>query len=258
MTNKKVAFLVLSCDKYSDLWDPYAYLFNKYWTDCPFDKYFASNNIPFDKYGFQPVLIGEDTTWSQGLIRVLNKLKEKYDYVLITLEDLFLIQNIETKKFSNTVKIFMENNGNYMRLYNIKRATKPFNSCLSIIKKNSPYYQTCVYSLWNIKILEAILDVNENAWEFEKKGAKRCYPYDGFFCSNENYFKFSNTVVKGKWVRSELKRIKSIYPEIAIDRAVNDFTDELRAKIKGILFSAFFKLIPHKLQNKILICFQKW
>ena len=30
------AVVVCSCDKYSDLWDPYFELFKKFWADCPY------------------------------------------------------------------------------------------------------------------------------------------------------------------------------------------------------------------------------
>ena len=33
------AILILSCDKFSDLWKPFFDLFWKYWPDCPYNVY---------------------------------------------------------------------------------------------------------------------------------------------------------------------------------------------------------------------------
>ena len=38
----KFAILIVSCDKYSDLWDPFFKLFFKFWPDCPFNIYLLS------------------------------------------------------------------------------------------------------------------------------------------------------------------------------------------------------------------------
>lgn len=63
--NNSVALLVLSCDMYSDLWESYAILFNRFWPESPYDKYLASNTIGFNSHGFKPILMGPDKTWSK-------------------------------------------------------------------------------------------------------------------------------------------------------------------------------------------------
>ena len=70
------AYVVLSCDPYSDIWDVYGQLFERFWPDCPFDLYLASHHKSFDKYGFKPILLGEDISWSHGLIVLIDKLEE--------------------------------------------------------------------------------------------------------------------------------------------------------------------------------------
>jgi hypothetical protein len=247
----KIAFLVLSCDKYSDLWQPFHNLFNLFWQDCPFDKYFASNNKAFTYSGFEAILM-KDNTWSKGLYDSLTVLEAKYDYVLITLEDLFLIQKVDTHKLIETINSFLQNDGNYLRLFIKHKPHTSFNKYFGILEKNTPYRQNCVYSLWKIKTLKEIINVNENAWEFEKKGVNRCYNYDGFYSSNINHFIISNTVVKGKWMKSELNKIKSIIPEIIINRPIMNRKEAAILKLQTLYFNIFFKYVPWKQQNKLL------
>jgi hypothetical protein len=227
MQESNIAFLVLSCDKYSDLWEPYTQLFNRYWADCPYDKYFATNQIPFDKYDFKSILMGEDKTWSQGLAVALSELKNQYDYVLITLEDLFLIEKIDTSYITDCINEFVEKNGNYLRLFTRTKIHKGGGKHINTIVQNLPYRHNCVYAMWKIETLSNVLLPSENAWEFEKIGAKRTANMDGFFYSNKNAFVFSNVVIKGKWRRAAMKEIQQLLPGLEIKREAFSATYEL-------------------------------
>jgi hypothetical protein len=256
-TNTRIAFLVLSCDKYSDLWDPYYKLFNQFWGDCPFDKYFASNNLPFLYGGFESILIGNDQTWSKGLYDSVSFLEDKYDYVLITLEDLFLIDKVDTLNLLETIYSFMENKGNYLRLSVKRNPHTPFNKYFGVLRKHTLYRQNCVYSLWNIKTLKEIIDINENAWEFEKKGVARSYIYDGFYSSYINYFIISNSVVKGKWVRPELNKVKLLLPDIIISRKIFSWRENIIMQIYEYVFSVFFRFVSWRMQSIYLSFLRK-
>jgi hypothetical protein len=253
----KIAFLVLSCDKYSDLWEPYAQLFNRYWPDCPFDKYFATNQYPFDKYGFQSILMGEDKTWSYGLQTVLLQLQDKYDYVLVTLEDLFLIEKVDNDFLLFCVNELVNSNGNYLKLFTKTKIHKSPRQYIEVMKYNVPYRHNCVYALWNTKTLLSVLAPIENAWEFEKNGGQRTATMDGFYYSVRNAFVISNTVVKGKWVRRELEKIKRELPEIVIGRDILSSEEESRLYRQEKLFKCFFTYVPLSIRNPLLKLFSK-
>jgi hypothetical protein len=257
MTNKNIAFLVLSCDKYSDLWTPFAQLFERYWPDCPFDKYFASNQIPFDKYEFQPILMGEDKTWSSGLISVLNQLKGKYKYVFITLEDVMIMDTVDTRFVTSCINECINRDGNYLKMYKktiFQKSTKPY---IEETRYNIPYRHNCVYALWKIETLLNMLVPEENAWEFEKIGAQRTATIDRFYCVVRNAFTLSNTVVKGKWVKRELNKIRKEIPDIKPSREILSAKEEQRLYWQEKLFRYFFSYVPRLIQNLLLKLFLK-
>jgi hypothetical protein len=243
MTNKKVAFLVLSCDKYSDLWEPFAQLFERYWPDCPFDKYFASNQISFDKYGFQSILMGEDKTWSSGLQTALLQLKDKYNYVLITLEDLFLIEKVNTSYINDCVKEFVEKDGNYLRLFTREKIHKGEGKYINAIAPNTHYRHNCVYAMWKIETLLNVLLPTENAWEFEKIGVQRTAVMNGFYYSDKNAFIFCNAVIKGKWRRKAVKEIRQLLPDLEVKRDVFSFGYELWFSLYVKLFLLYQEFV---------------
>jgi hypothetical protein len=250
--NKNIAFLVLSCDKYSDLWEPFAQLFERYWPDCPFDKYFASNQTPFDKYGFQPILMGEDKTWSSGLQTALLQLKNKYDYVLITLEDLFILERVDNEFVNESIKSFVYIRGNYLKLYVQRKPHNQLNKYFGELAKNVPYRHNCVYSVWKIDTLLNILVPNENAWEFEKVGAERIANTDGFYSSMTNCFIIANTLIKGKWAKTELKKIKKDISNIQIQRDLLSNIEERKYYIRKYFLNFFLKYTPINVQAKII------
>jgi hypothetical protein len=257
MTNYKVAFLVLSCDKYSDLWNPFAQLFERYWPDCPFDKYFASNQVPFNKYGFLPVLMGEDKTWSSGLQTALFQLKDKYDYVLITLEDVMITDKVDTLFVASCIRECINRDGNYLKMYKKTKFPKSQEPYIEESRQNIPYRHNCVYALWKIETLLNVLVPDENAWEFEKIGAKRTATMNGFYCVVHNAFVLANTVVKGKWVRRELNKIMTELPDISINREILSAKEEQRLYRHEKLFRYFFSYVPLSIINLLLKIFSK-
>lgn len=249
----KTAFVVLSCDRYSDLWPMYTHFFEKNWKDCPYDKFFVSNNIPINDCSFNSILIGKDDSWSDGLLKALSIINEQYEYVFITLEDWPIIGKVDQNELNLMLNEFCRLDGNYLTFRCQPEPTHRCNSYFGIIEKGSLYRPTCVYSIWKISVLEDILVVEENAWEFEKFGSVRSDKYDKFYVVYDNFFKICNTVVKGKWVKSEYKKIVSLgfFPDIKT-RKLMPMKDEIFLKIYVFIFNSFSRLIPWKIQRRIV------
>lgn len=87
------AFLMSSCDSYSDTWDPFFQLLAKYWPTIPFPvylntetkQYHPSKPLPFEVITCNTV---KNTTWSDRMHRVLESIPE--EYVFHVLDDFFI------------------------------------------------------------------------------------------------------------------------------------------------------------------------
>ena len=255
---KKIALLVLSCDNYSDLWKSYAELFNRYWPDCPYDKYLASNYIEFNSYGFKSILVGADETWSRGVKIALSKLKDNYDYVFTTLEDSPIVENVDNNFVVTAFKSLIAEDGNFLRTYMaVKPKIKPINQYYGEVENNTPYRQTCCYALWKIRTLYEILDENETAWDFERIGVKRGFNYDKFYCMNKNQFILINLVIKGKLLKASYRKLKELLPEVNLNRQQFTARESFKEKIRASLVLLALKFIPKKIQNKIYFIWHK-
>lgn len=251
------AFVVLSCDKYSDLWPIFICFFEKNWSDCPYDKFFITNNLEVKTNSFSSIKLGNDETWSIGLLKSLTILEEKYKYVFITLEDLFILKVVDTSYINKSIELFKESDGNYLRFYTKRKPHSKFNEYFGILEKGVPYRQNCVYSFWKIETLKQIISPQENAWEFEKLGTKRSETMAGFYCSTKNCFTISNSIVKGKWVPKELELIKKQIPNFVPQRNILSARDSKRLYMQELYFNIFFKYVPSALQKPLLRIFNK-
>jgi len=246
----KFAILVVSCDKYSDLWNPFFKSFFKFWSDCPFNIYLLSNykyaNIP----KVRSLSIGDDISWSDNLYKGINGLKE--DYVFLFLEDLFLIDSVETNKISNIFTWILESNANYVRINpSATKADKKFNDLVGIISKGTLYRTSTVLSVWKKDTLLDLLKTGETAWDFEIYGSLRSDIYDGFYATWGGYFSILNTVTKGKWQRSAIKKLNSIGIEIDLSkREVMTFEETIKYYFSRQR-SKLLKFIPSKYRRNL-------
>lgn len=245
---KEIAYLVLSCDPFSDIWDAYGQLINRFWPDCPFDRYFASHHKAFNKYGFTPILIGEDKSWSNGLKVVLEKLQSiGYKYVISAFDDFLIDEPVKTEIILKAANEFIRIDGTRLGLQpELNPKSSHFNDLFGKIPNRVPYRATLGFAIWNIDRLMSIIDVRESAWEFEKEGVVRSFVYDDIYCLYEPAIKHINLIIKRKLVKENYDRLRELIPNIKIEREI--FTGTIKEKIKGWLLVAFIHHFPAKYQ----------
>jgi len=247
----KTVFLVISCDAYSDLWPMYINLFERYWADCPFDKYFATNYKSIESNTFFEFKMGQDNHWSDGLIHVLEFLSTKYEYVLITHEDLPLVEIVDNLAFISILSEFEKLEGNYLKFLSKPHPTNYYNKYFGEIKPGSTYRTTTVYALWDLKLLRSLLVCGESAWEFEKKGPSRSDKYNKFYVVYNDFFKVINTVIKGKWNPIELKKLNKIGYYPVIERNIFSKQDKFTNYVHKIIYKIFICLIPWSHRRRV-------
>ena len=98
--------------------------------------------------------------------------------------------------------------------------------------------------------MNEILDDNENAWEFEKKGVKRGFKYDKFFGSYYN-FKVINVLVKGKLVPKDYQILLEILPGTNINRPMFKWYHNLFVLVRDSFIHAFLNFIPSRVKSAI-------
>lgn len=247
----KLAILVITCDKYSDFWEPCVQMFNKFWPDCPYDKYLMSNNKNFIDDDFRNIKVGDDKSWSHGLKLALDKLKKDYNYVYTLLEDYYFIEPIKNQTTIEMFDEFMNLNGNFLSLFKLPSKLKFVgNTYFGELENNIPYRQSCVFTLWKINTLYDILDDKENAWEFEKVGVNRGFLYSGFYGSFNN-FSVINVLIQGKLYKKDYEKLKNILPDVEINRPMFSKLENIKMRFRDSLVHLFLIYMPSKIKSYI-------
>ena len=193
MQDISLAFLILSCDKYADLWDGYFHQMEKNFNlDLP--VYFASNiNSPNTSFPLRLIHTGAEVSWGINFKRVLKEINERY--VFITLEDLYLQSKFSTSLFSE-VSNFIHHSPvhvKHLKYSGVIKGKEMVSDHISNLPSGMPYRVT-LCGIWDREYLLSFIEDGENPWEFEVHGSVRAVNVEGYFALNLPICKTINMV----------------------------------------------------------------
>lgn len=218
------AVLVLSCDKYSDIWPVFFDFFDKYWSDCPYPVYLATNTLKYERKGVIQLFSNKHTTWSDELATILQQIKEKN--VILILEDYFIYKHVNNNEIKTLIDLFENKNAAFCRLACFPKMYDelwPFKKFKDVVDYGeiSPdvKYRVCLQTaLWNKNDLSSLLKAEENPWQFEIEGSLRSNELNKpFLCliSNPDIKEvhgpityYCTALSAGKWMRGAVKLCK--------------------------------------------------
>ncbi len=201
-----VSVLILSCDKYADLWQPFLSLFWQNWPDCPYTVYLGANERSYNDPRINMIHVGDDSNWSTGLIKMLNRIET--DYVLITLEDFFLRTPVNTDNVRKALDFLIQSKGHTVKLIpNPKPLKNIRNVPFGEFEIKQSYRVNLQAAIWRTSTLRQLLRNGESAWEFEVNATKRAEQIaNGFYGVYSPILTYKHHVVeKGKWFRNEAR-----------------------------------------------------
>jgi hypothetical protein len=222
---QKMSVLVMSCDAFEDVWQPFFTLFEKYWAECPFQKYFCTDIKPVQQKGFTPITVGKDFAWSYRFKYALEQLTTPY--VLFLQDDFFLMKPADNLRIFRYLDILEKEQAAILRIFPTPAPNSPykFYKDIGLVDKNVSYRVSCQATIWNREVLLELINETDNIWAFEIEGTKRSNEIEKPFLSvvvdemgepleagNYAYSYFCTAVFKGKWMRGavELCRTEGI------------------------------------------------
>lgn len=195
MKSNDITILILSCDKYADLWKPFIMQFKKNWPDCPYPVVLGSNTILLKDKNISTILSGPDRDWSASLIKILEKIRTRY--VFLWLEDIFPISRVNTHEFKEALKFMKKKNAKHMHVYPVPKPDRILEGgAYGEFERGAPYRATGL-GFWDTSYLSKLLLPGENPWNFEIMGSYRTSYSDGFYCLMKPLFSRLHVVEKG-------------------------------------------------------------
>lgn len=231
-----IAVLVVSCDKYQDLWKPFFTLFFKYWQDCPYPVYLGSNHSVYNDSRIKTITIGDDKDWSSGFRKILEQIP--HPYVILLLEDYLLKQQVNNDRIQALAAYMKRKMAGCLRLFPCPGPDVPCNDNIEVgeILKESDYRLSLQAAIWDKQVLLRLLQAGETPWQLEVRGSKRTDTMETSFLSvkrnsDHNYPipYFCTAVVRGKWIPDavELCKKEGINIDLTI-RPLQTWYDRLR------------------------------
>ena len=193
------AVLVLSCDKYTDIWLAFFKCFRENFPSGNWPIYLGSNTIKCGESDVVTLLSGNDSDWSTSFKKILQQIPE--DKIFVILEDLFLASKVDAKQFTKLIDFMFEKNANYIRYWaNPSPPDLPTDSPLIGESAKGAPYRATVCGFWDKNYLLELLLEGESPWNFEIMGSYRTSYSDGFYATNSSLCDYKNLIEKGRWI----------------------------------------------------------
>lgn len=191
--------LVSSCDKFSDLWESHFNLFFKYWIgEIPKVYLVTDKKTSWDHKNVDVLVFDGDMP--KRLLQACKSISSQY--VLITLDDYFLISETYEERISFLVECAKSNKIDYLRIYDRRYAKKKYHRPLEeivAIDLGQKYALSLYPAIWNKEFFIKCVDEDLSPWSFEPGLTKKAIQYNAnCYYNNSGSFEILDVVRKGK------------------------------------------------------------
>jgi len=243
MQSDRMSLLVMSCDRYADLWNPMSGFLNKFWRDCPYEILLSTESAsPAPETAFHRVIHSNRAAWSGRLLDTLISIATPYTMLL--LDDLWPSQPIPTAAVEEILDLMERDAIGSVHLRNEGTDQRDYekDSAYRIYASGAPYRISASAAIWNTAFLKSVLRSEESAWEFERIGSYReeALELPVLVCKNSplSVVCGSGAVEQGKW--EPLALVFANEQGILVDsgkRPVKNWRDKLKKSIKSLVYN---------------------
>ncbi len=203
INEREVVFLVVSCDRYSDLWTPFFTMMQKMWPDCPYRQYLMTNEKDFVFDGVTVIKTGPDVDYSSQVRRAVEQVDSRW--LILWLEDCIISRPVDTARLHQIVSAACAAEAGYLKLSDDYPLSYDGDlaSGTGLIPKNVRYRSAVGMSLYRRDVLFRLFPSGKSAWELDKSRESNAFTED-FYCltleeAKSAPIKYINTVIKGSW-----------------------------------------------------------
>ena len=172
MNDVGITMLVLSCDNYSDLWDDFFNLKERFWPDCEYEWYIVTETKHYQRRGVEVIQCGRNLNWAGRLRYALGKINTPY--VGLFLEDYFMISRINNDRIKAYVELMSSDKISFITLGNVFHHItglpnkEYYKEHLIIIPKHLKYGIDTSAAIWDKEyLMNKLGDSDYSAWQFE-------------------------------------------------------------------------------------------
>ena len=195
-----VALVVVSCDRYSDLWVPFFSLHRKYWPDNPYKTYLIANERDVDFPGVENIKVGPDISYGDNLLKALAIIPERW--VILWLDDLFLYDRVDSYAVEGIVNEFRKFGCGYLKMSSDMPYSFSTGGVIGPLPKGIRYRTAIGIGLYERTTLAKLISPGASAWDIDKSRNSDLLP-DPIYSltpsgSKRPPFRYKNVLIRGK------------------------------------------------------------
>lgn len=202
---RDVSFVVISCDRYSDLWEPFFGCMSKYWPDCPFPVYLVTNEASYSRRGVSVINIGPDRDYANNLISAVRAVPTPW--LILWVEDALITGPVDTERLVSILNEAAAAGAGYLKL--TPDAPLSFDDSegqrIGALPKGVRYRSAIGSALYRKETLLELLVPGLSAWEMDKsaRSNEMTEPFMALTVREARWppIPAINAVIKGRWNR---------------------------------------------------------
>jgi hypothetical protein len=196
--SKDCAVVVMSSDRYADLWPTFFDQFARRWPSCPYPVFLGSNTIQHHGHDFiSTVLSGPDRDWSSSARNIISQIPQPY--LVVLLEDLLITADVNSAEVAQAIDAMHRHGTRHIQLASRLPADSIDDQGYGVIDRGAPY-RVNVCGLWRKDAFLDLLVEGESPWDFEIMGSYRSRYVDGFLRARRSPIQLLNLVEKGRFL----------------------------------------------------------
>ena len=168
----RTAILVVTCERFKQVWAPFFILFRRFWSDCPYKVYLGTDKGSYP--GVETIQCGEDKSWSTNVIRILHEINA--ERIMMFVEDFIIKAPVDTDRVRRLVRHAYDHDIGYLRLCPCPGPSGdvwPRADELGTISMDDDYRCSLQLAIWDKTLLLSLLKEGESPWDMEANGAVR-------------------------------------------------------------------------------------
>jgi hypothetical protein len=231
-----LTMIIMSCEKYSDLWHPCSNLLGKFWDNTEIQRILVTdrNTSTFETVD-EIFEAGTDLNWMGRLNKVLLKIKT--NYVFLVCEDYFLVSSVNDLDFKSHLELMDKHSLVNLRLIPNPRPTGALVTEECRFYSGSQQYRIATQAgVWRTDFLKTLTEKDGSIWAFEKHNSDRVDIASARVAGYTTHrFPFIDAVHKGMWEPLAIRFCE--VNDVTVDTARRELTDTDQAKkfLKGAL-----------------------
>lgn len=180
----KFSIFLSTCDAYNDCWEPFFFLFKKFWPDFEGTVYMVTDNLTYQYEGVNIKCLNINTlkgvdpsiniSWGKRMKWAMDMIED--DIFIFMQEDFFIKGKVQNQIINDFAQLMIDHQ-DIMCLHltrpNIKDASKSEFEHLYNMKVKQRYRADCQPALWRKEELYNVLEDEYSPWQMEVLGSKK-------------------------------------------------------------------------------------